>query len=182
MTGFEDIPVKYDLVMNAQLSREAAYVTIAHELAHLYCGHVGTPNPLWWPDRRGLKPEVAELEAESVAYMVCARRGIDNPSEKYLANLVEQQQDVPPLSLECVMKAAGLIETMSHMRVKKRKTPPRPARARPRARPRSMSPVKCVSSFRWFPSKASYLAGRARPQTDQDRTHTPALSSGYQCR
>lgn len=118
---YVDIPVKYDLLVNAKLSPEARYATIAHELAHLYCGHLGTPNDKWWPDRRGLNHNVREFEAESVAYMVCTRFGIDTPSEQYLANYVEKNERVPSISLECVMKAAGLIETMSREKMKPRK-------------------------------------------------------------
>ena len=118
---FMDIPVKYDLVINAGLSREARYATIVHELAHLYCGHVGTPKVQWWPDRRGLSHEIREFEAESVAYLVCLRCGIDISSEQYLSHYLGEQEHVPPISLERVMKAAGLIESMSQRRMKPRK-------------------------------------------------------------
>ena len=118
---FMDIPVKYDLVINAGLSREARYATIVHELAHLYCGHLGTPKVQWWPDRRGLSHEIEEFEAESVAYLVCLRCGIDISSEQYLSHYLGEQEHVPPISLERVMKAAGLIESMSQRRMKPRK-------------------------------------------------------------
>ena len=118
------IPVNYDLVTNTKLGREAQYVTIVHELAHLYCGHLGTPNDQWWPDRRGLSHDVREVEAESVTYLVCIRAGLDNPSEQYLAGYLGQQEQVPPLSLECIMKAAGLIERMSHEQMKRRPVRP----------------------------------------------------------
>ena len=39
---------------NLSASRESRYATIVHELGHLYCGHLGTPNAKWWPDRLGL--------------------------------------------------------------------------------------------------------------------------------
>ena len=116
-----DIPVKYDLVINAALPREARYATIVHELAHLYCGHLGTPKVRWWPDRRGLSHEIREFEAESVAYMVCLRCSIDIPSEQYLSYYLGEHEQVPPISLERVMKAAGLIESMSRRRMKPRK-------------------------------------------------------------
>lgn len=115
------IPVKYDLVINAGLSREARYATIVHELAHLYCGHLGTPKVQWWPDRRGLRCEIQEFEAESVAYLVCLRCGIDTSPEQYLSHYLDEQEWVPPISLERVMKAAGLIESMSRQRMKPRK-------------------------------------------------------------
>lgn len=118
---FADIPIRYDLLINGKLSREAQYATIVHELAHLYCGHLGTPNDKWWPDRRGLNHNVREFEAESVAYLVCSRSNIDNPSEQYLSGYVGTQEQVPSISLECVMKAAGLIETMSQQKMKPRK-------------------------------------------------------------
>ena len=118
---FMDIPVKYDLGINAGLSREARYATIVHELAHLYCGHLGTPKVQWWPDRRGLSHEIREFEAESVAYLVCLRCGIDISSEQYLSHYVWEREQVPPISLERVMKAAGLIESMSRRRMKPRK-------------------------------------------------------------
>ena len=118
---FIDLPVRYDLVVNKNHNREVQFVTIVHELAHLYCGHLGTPDKKWWPDRNGLSLNTREFEAESVAYLVCSRANIDNPSEKYLSGYVAKEDQAPPISLECVMKAAGLIETMSRHSMKPRK-------------------------------------------------------------
>jgi hypothetical protein len=115
------IPVRYNLVLNANLSREAIYATMVHELAHLYCGHLGTPNRNWWPDRRGLTKEALEFEAESATYLLCGRLGIDNPSERYLAGYRKQNQEIPEISLECIMKAGGLIEKMGKERLKPRR-------------------------------------------------------------
>ena len=94
---------------------------MVHELAHLYCGHLGSPNVDWWPDRRGLSDNVEEFEAETIAYVVCKRLGIVNPSESYLADYVEQHEQVPTVSLACIMKTAGLIESMSKKKMKPRK-------------------------------------------------------------
>jgi hypothetical protein len=115
------IPVRYSLVLNENLSREARYATLVHELAHLYCGHLGTPNKKWWPDRRGLIEEVREFEAESVTYLVCGRLGIDIPSDQYVAGYLMQNQPIPKISVECIMKAAGLIEEMGRQKLKLRK-------------------------------------------------------------
>ncbi len=115
------IPVRYIININSKLSPEAKYATIVHELAHLYCGHLGTPNNKWWPDRRGLTGPIQEFEAESVAYLVCKRIGLDIPSEQYLADYIDRNENVPAISLERVMKAAGLIETMSRKKMKPRK-------------------------------------------------------------
>src|SRR5271157_3673267 len=118
---YVNVKVSFEMLVNQDNSREARYATIAHELAHLYCGHLGTPDPRWWPDRRRLAHVIEESEAESVCYLVCARLGIDNPSENYLAYLANDKADIPPISLECVMAASGLIERMGRERLKPRK-------------------------------------------------------------
>jgi len=115
-----EVPVRYDILFNEIASKESRYATIAHELAHLYCGHLGTPNAKWWPDRRGLDLQTEEFEAESVAYLVCGRLGIDNPSEKYLAGYFNANAEVPNISIDVVMKAAWLIERMGKERMKPR--------------------------------------------------------------
>lgn len=115
------IPVRYDLVINEQLSRTAQYATMVHELAHLYCGHIGSPNQKWWPDRRGMKREIREFEAESVTYLICERLGIDNLSDTYLSGYLNANQEIPDISIECVMKASGLLEQMGRERLKPRK-------------------------------------------------------------
>ena len=117
---FLDIPIRYDLLINSRLSREEQYATIVHELAHLYCGHLGTPDEKWWPDRRGRSRDIIEFEAESVTYMTCLRSDISNPSEKYLAGFVKDDKQIPPISFECVMKSVGLIESMTKRRMKPR--------------------------------------------------------------
>lgn len=115
------VPLCYELLLNAKHSAEAKYATLVHELAHLYCGHLGSPNNTWWPDRRGLDRETREFEAESVCYLVCSRLGIDNPSDQYLAGYVNENGETPSISPDCVMKTAGLIEQMGRVRMKPRK-------------------------------------------------------------
>ena len=117
---FIQVPVRYELLTN-DFSHEARYATIAHELGHLYCGHLGTPNKDWWPDRRGLDHASCEFEAESVTFLICKRLNLDTPAETYLAGYLKKKEQVPPISLECVMKAAGLLETMNRERMKPRK-------------------------------------------------------------
>ncbi|HOE16640.1 MAG TPA: hypothetical protein PLX02_04010 [Syntrophorhabdaceae bacterium] len=116
-----DVPVRYDLLMNKNLSRTSNYATMVHELAHLYCGHLGTPNRKWWPDRQGLQGKVREFEAESIAFMICNRLNISNPSDAYLAHYLKHNQEIPQISIECVIKTAGLIEQMGQKQLKPRK-------------------------------------------------------------
>jgi hypothetical protein len=116
------VPVRYELLLNSSLSREATYATIAHELAHLYCGHLGTLDSRWWPDRQSLSHELREFEAESVSYLLCSRLGIENPSAEYLSGYIKKHNDTPKISLDCVIKSAGLIEQMGRERLKPRST------------------------------------------------------------
>ncbi len=115
------VPLRYGILLNAKQSAETQYATLAHELAHLYCGHLGSPNQTWWPDRLGLPDSVRELEAESVCFLVCQRLGIENPSEKYLSTYVKDDDPLNRISLDCVIKAAGLIEQMGKERLTARK-------------------------------------------------------------
>ncbi len=118
---FVRVALRYELLLNSKHSAEAKYATLTHELAHLYCGHIGSPNLKWWPERRGLAHDIREFEAESVCFLLCGRLGIDNPSDEYLANYIDKHDDTPPISLDCVMKAAGLIEQMGKGRLAPRK-------------------------------------------------------------
>lgn len=122
-SGLQDfiVPIKYEMLLNFKHTKETKYTTLIHELAHLYCGHLGTPHPRWWPDRRGLSSNIEEFEAESVSYLVCARLGIDNPSDKYLAGYREKNDETPTISLDCIMKAGFLIEQMGYKAMKPRK-------------------------------------------------------------
>lgn len=121
---YVEIPTRYDVLYNDRLSEEARYAAIVHELAHLYCGHLGTPNAKWWPDRRGLNQQVEEFEAQAVAYLVCVRLGIDSRSGEYLAGYLEKNEEVPDISIDVVMKSAGLIEQMGKGRLKPRDKKP----------------------------------------------------------
>jgi len=119
-TVIQHVKRRYELILNSHLSREARYATLVHELGHLFCGHLGTPQPKWWPDRTGLPLEICEFEAESVCYLVCTRLGIDNPSAEYLAAYVRNYDTTPPISLDAVIKSSLLIEKMGRGRLKPR--------------------------------------------------------------
>jgi len=67
------VPFRYEILLNAKHSAETKYATLVHDMAHLYCGHLGTPNEKWWPKRNQLTEEVCEFEAESISYLICTR-------------------------------------------------------------------------------------------------------------
>lgn len=111
--GKNQTRVLYHLVVNRNHSNEEKFATISHELGHLYCGHLGSPNENWWPNRKDLNKYVREFEAESVAWLICERAKIKNPSAQYLNDYLGEDGQIPPISLETVLKAAGMIESMT---------------------------------------------------------------------
>jgi len=117
------VPARYEILLNSGFGREETYATLVHELGHLYCGHLGTPDPSWWPDRSFLGKLEREFEAESVSFLVCSRLGIVTPSARYLARYLERHQEIPPISLDRVLAAAGLIEDMGRGLLKPREKP-----------------------------------------------------------
>lgn len=110
----------FEMIVNQNHSPEQRFATIAHELGHLYCGHLGPQDAPWWPCRTNLPHIVKEFEAESVAWLVCKRAGIRPYSEQYLGNL-SAFEEMPPVNLELVLIAAGLIESMAERSLGKRK-------------------------------------------------------------
>jgi hypothetical protein len=53
-----------------------------------------------------------ELEAESVAFLVCKRNGVESKSEEYLANFVDRNTNTGYLDIYLILKTAGQIETI----------------------------------------------------------------------
>jgi hypothetical protein len=121
MLKLTQIPLWFELMLNSRLSAESRYRVLIHELAHLYCGHLGTPNERWWPDRQSLSHAVREFEAESISYLVCSRLGINTASEDYLAGYVRKSSVTPSISLDRVMKSVWLLEQMGRLRLAPRK-------------------------------------------------------------
>lgn len=106
------IRIDYMIEINKNLNTEEQFVTIVHELGHLFCGHLGTPDEKLWPNREALDINTREFEAESVAWLVSGRLGIKNPSEVYLKGYLTNNDKIPSISLEAVLKAVNRIEGM----------------------------------------------------------------------
>ena len=105
----------YEMFINNNHKPPVQFVTIAHELAHLFLGHLGQDDQLHVPDRKGMTHTQNELEAESVAYLVCARNGVKSASETYLTNFVRENTSISDLDVYQVMRAAGQIETILNL-------------------------------------------------------------------
>lgn len=99
------------------------YSTIVHELGHVFCGHLGLIESCWWESRQINNTTIEEIEAESISYIVCKRKGLKTSSESYLANYIENHEKLPNISLDTILSVSNYIEQMgnSNFRVKKRK-------------------------------------------------------------
>ena len=101
----------YTLKINRNHGRETRLATIAHELAHLHLGHLGEDAKRRIPDRRSVSESIQEIEAESVAFVVCRRHGVRPDSGAYLASFIKTDAPVSrTLDVERVMRAAGATE------------------------------------------------------------------------
>ncbi len=93
--------------INRAQSNTDKFHTICHELGHLFCRHL-------FYDRekvRHLSIKEREFEAESVAWIVCKRHGINNPSEQYLAGYASKGE-IPICSTDYMLKAVTEIDKM----------------------------------------------------------------------
>lgn len=106
------VSVLYDMVVNGHHPTETKFATVLHELGHMYCGHLGSPNLKWWDDRHNLDIFQREFEAESVCWLVCERVGIKNPSAEYLSGYLKNNEEVPHISIDTVLKSVAIVESM----------------------------------------------------------------------
>lgn len=102
----------YRMLVNKNHSPATRFVTLAHELAHLFLGHLGPDKGLGIPERQYPDYRQRELEAESVAFIVCSRNGVTSNSETYLKNFVSENTTVGDLDIYQVMRVAGQVETL----------------------------------------------------------------------
>jgi len=117
-TVVEQVPLRYDVVLAEGLDARARLVALAHGVAHVLCGHLGTPDPLWWPDRRGVAHDVEEWEAESVAYLVARRVDSSVPLPPHLREHLDAGLEPPVFSLERVARATGDVEAYCTRRLR----------------------------------------------------------------
>ena len=105
-------PRHYRMNMNRNHAAAVQFATLAHELGHLFLGHSGPDKALNVPARASMNHAREELEAESVAYMVCARNGVQSKSETYLSNYVAKNTTIDNIDIYQVMRAAGQVEAL----------------------------------------------------------------------
>jgi hypothetical protein len=102
----------FRITVNSSYDRPEKLSTIVHELAHIFCGHLGIVPSSWWKARVDLNHESREFEAESVSFVTCRRLGLATTSEAYLSDYVNKNYEVPSLDLELILTVSGYIESM----------------------------------------------------------------------
>lgn len=105
-------PTLYRIHVNRNHAIAVQFSTLAHELGHLFLGHLGPDSVLNVPERHSMDHAQRELEAESVAYLVCARNGVTSKSEAYLKDYVHAHTTIDQIDLYQVMRAAGQVESL----------------------------------------------------------------------
>jgi hypothetical protein len=114
----------YKMKINGNHPPAVRFVTIAHELAHLFLGHIGEDKKWGIKERRRGDKTQRELEAETVAFLVAKRNGVESRSETYLANYVQHHPTMDDLDFYQITRAAGQIETLLGIAAHTRFDPP----------------------------------------------------------
>ena len=104
---------RFIISINKNQKDVVKFHTICHELGHLFCYHQSYDSS----KLRSLTLKEREFEAETVAWLVCKRQGIENPSEEYLASYAPHGE-IPICSMDIIMKAVTEIEKMLKGEVK----------------------------------------------------------------
>jgi hypothetical protein len=102
----------YQVLINRNHTAAVQFASLAHELGHLFLGHLGPDSTLNIPQRPQMDHAQGELEAESVSFLVCARNGVTSEAETYLNDYVKKHTTVEQIDLYQVMRAAGQVETL----------------------------------------------------------------------
>lgn len=101
------------ILLNQRLPPEVQFAALAHELAHIFCGHLGRTGWSWWESCELGTEDQREIEAESVAFLVTRRLGLHLESERYLVKVRNFQRLLPAIRPNVIFQATSYIEAMT---------------------------------------------------------------------
>lgn len=102
---------KYLISINKDADDNIRFASMCHELAHLFCYHLCQPKGWDKLPERSISDIAEEFEAESVAYLICERLNVINPSKEYLAGYLSE--NIPnEVSIERIFSAFNEIWRM----------------------------------------------------------------------
>ena len=102
----------YLILIDRTQPLEDRYSSLTHELAHIFCSHLGIDRHAWWPEREDLNVNGEEIESDAAAYLVCKRLGLQASSAEHLSNYIEKNHELPVFSLNAVLQSVGYLEDM----------------------------------------------------------------------
>lgn len=117
-------PESYLISVNKLHERAGCFSTLIHEIGHLLMGHLGSTENEKYPQRENVSLSVREIEAESIAYLVLQRLGMENQAVTYIASYHDKRGDFDQVSIDLLIKTVGKIEKMIKKPFKDKKKPP----------------------------------------------------------
>lgn len=109
----------YTIKTKSGMDDTAKFGTILHELGHLFCHHLPSGYSRRWPDklnRLDLPKNQEEFEAETIAWLVAHRIGLEIPSSyEYLAGYLNDGpngKQIPMFDFYTVFQAASEVEKL----------------------------------------------------------------------
>jgi len=107
------VPVRWVVALNETHPPTVQLATLAHELGHLFCGHVGADRGDSWPWREVEDHTTREFEAESVARLVFRRIAPTAKLPAYLEHLLAPGEPLPDGGWTYVAQAADRVLEMA---------------------------------------------------------------------
>lgn len=88
------------------------FAALVHELAHLFCHHLGCGYATGWGDGRSVNEVTEEFEANVVLWIVSRRLGVKTGADEALNDYFVEHEEIPEISMDILLDAVSKIEKM----------------------------------------------------------------------